>query len=65
MEQKRIPKIVQAKSSNPILRDFAEPVQLEEIKNDKIQKIIKDMKNSLSKEEEAETATEKGAGARA
>lgn len=50
--QKKITKIIQAKSGNPILRDFAEPVPLEEIKSDKIQKIIDDMKNSLAKEEE-------------
>lgn len=52
MEQKKISKIVQAKSNNPVLRDFAEPVVLEEIKSEKIQKIIKDMKNSLAREEE-------------
>lgn len=52
MIQKKIAKIVQAKSGNPVLRDFAEPVPLEEIKSDKIQKIIEDMKNALAKEEE-------------
>ncbi|MBU6431239.1 MAG: peptide deformylase [Patescibacteria group bacterium] len=53
MAQKKIAKkIVQAKSGNPVLRDFAEPVPLEEIKSDKIQKIIEDMKNSLATEEE-------------
>ncbi len=50
--QKKIAKIVQAKSGDPVLRDFAEPVPLEEIKSEKIQKIIEDMKNSLAREEE-------------
>ena len=52
MMQKKIAKIVQAKSGDPVLRDFAEPVPLEEIKSEKIQKIIEDMKNSLAREEE-------------
>lgn len=52
MIHKKILKIVQAKSNNPVLRDFAEPVPLGEIKSDEIQKIIEDMKNSLAKEEE-------------
>lgn len=52
MTQKKIAKIVQAKSGNPVLRDFAEPVPLEEIKGDKIKKIIEGMKNALAKEEE-------------
>lgn len=52
MTQKRIPKIVQARSGDLVLRDFAEVVPLKEIKSDKIQKIIEDMKNSLAKEEE-------------
>lgn len=52
MVQKKITKIVQAKSGNPVLRDFAEPVPLEEIKSDKIKKIIEDMKNALTKEDE-------------
>ena len=52
MAQKKIAKIVQAKSGNPVLRDFAEPVPLKEIQSDKIKKIIKDMKNALAKEDE-------------
>ncbi len=52
MTQKKIAKIVQAKSGDPILRDFAEPVPLEEIKSEKIKKIIMDMKNALAKEDE-------------
>lgn len=52
MTQKKIAKIVQAKSGNPILHDFAEMIPLEEIKSDKTQKIIEDMKNALAKEDE-------------
>lgn len=52
MTRNKIAKIVQARSGDPILRDFAEQVPLEEIKSDKIQKIIEDMKNSLAREEE-------------
>ncbi len=52
MIQKKIVKIVQAKSGNPVLRDFAELVPLEEIKSEKIKKIIEGMKNTLEKEKE-------------
>lgn len=52
MTQKKIAKIVQAKSGNPVLRDLAEPVPLEEIKSGKIKKVIEDMKNALAKEKE-------------
>lgn len=52
MTQKKIVKIVQAKSGDPVLRDFAEAVALKEITSEKIKKIIEDMKNSLAKEEE-------------
>lgn len=52
MLKNKIAKIVQAKSSDPILRDFAEPVNLKDIGSEKIKKIIEDMKNSLAKEEE-------------
>lgn len=52
MTKTKIAKIVQVKSGNPVLRDFAKPVSLEEIKSGKIKKIIEDMKNSLAREEE-------------
>ena len=52
MLKDKIAKIVQAKSDNPVLRDFAEQVPLEEIKSVKIKKIIEDMKNALAREEE-------------
>ena len=52
MVKNKIAKIVQAKSGNPMLRDFAEQVPLEEIKSEKIKKIIEDMKNALAREEE-------------
>ena len=52
MVKNKIQKIIQAKSGNPVLRDFAESVPLEEIKSEKIKKIIEDMKNSLAREEE-------------
>lgn len=52
MTQKKIAKIVQTKSGNPVLREFAEPVPLEDIKSEKIQKIIENMKNSLAREDE-------------
>ena len=52
MLKDNIAKIVQAKSDNPVLRDFAEQVPLEEIKSEKIKKIIEDMKNALAREEE-------------
>ena len=38
MMQKKIAKIVQAKSGDPVLRDFAEQVPLEEIKSEKNQR---------------------------
>ena len=52
MPKNKIVKIVQAKSGNPVLRDFAEQVPLEEIKSEKIKKIIEEMKNALAIEEE-------------
>ena len=52
MVQKKIAKIVQAKTGNPVLRDFAELVPLKEIKSDKIKMVIEDMKNALAREEE-------------
>lgn len=52
MAQKKIIKIVQIQSGDPVLRDFAEPVALKEITSEKIKKAIEDMKNSLAKEEE-------------
>ena len=52
MPKNKIAKIVQIKSGNPVLRDFAEQVPLEEIKSEKIKKIIEEMKNALAKEEE-------------
>lgn len=52
MMPKKIQKIVQARSGDPVLRDFAETVALKDIKSDRIQKIIEDMKNALAKEEE-------------
>lgn len=50
--QKKIAKIVQVKSGNPVLRDFAEPVPSKEIQSEKIKKVIEDMKNALAKEDE-------------
>ena len=52
MTQRKIAKIVQVKTGNPVLRDFAEPVPLEEIKSAKIKNIIDSMKNALAREEE-------------
>ncbi|KKR52191.1 MAG: Peptide deformylase [Parcubacteria group bacterium GW2011_GWA1_40_21] len=52
MMKNKIVKIVQAKTGNPVLRDFAEQVPLKEIKSEKIKIIIEDMKNALAKEEE-------------
>ena len=52
MVKNKIAKIVQVKSGNPMLRDFAEQVPLKEIKSEKIKKIIEEMKNALAKEEE-------------
>lgn len=52
MTKMKISKIIQTKNGNPILREFAEPVPLEEIKSEKIKKIIECMKNSLAREEE-------------
>lgn len=52
MSKNKTTKIVQAESGNPALRGFAEPVPPEEIKSKKIVKIIKEMKDALSKEKE-------------
>lgn len=52
MTRNKIAKIVQTKDSNPVLRTLAESVPIEQIKSDKVQKIIEDMKNSLAKEDE-------------
>lgn len=52
MTEIKISKIIQAKDGNPILRECAEPVPLEEIKSEKIKKIIECMKNSLTRKEE-------------
>ena len=52
MTKDKVAKIVQAQSGNPVLRGFAESVPLEEIKSEKIKRILDLMKNSLAGEEE-------------